>query len=231
MSKILYSLVVASVMLFAGTSLAQTANSVYIDQIGSNSNIDVTQQGSNNVVGTNTTKTILWGSNQNVTIGQIGSNNIAAVNVQGSNATLLSTVTGSLNTVNIGCGTGGSGNNGSCTDSNLTANATGDSNILTMSTGSKSTSSIAVTGDNNTASINTDTSPLIGNTASITALGDGNTLSIGQTGVAGANGHNGKINVTGSSNTIAVTQSGTIDTTVDVKSMGSSNNITVNTGN
>ena len=53
-----------------------------------------------------------------------------------------------------------------------------------------------------------------------------NTLSIGQTGVAGANGHHGTIDVTGSSNTIAVTQSGTIDTTVNVKSVGSSNNIT-----
>lgn len=220
-------------MAFFGSipALAQTANSVYIDQIGSNSTIDVTQQGSNNIVGTNTSRTILWGSNQSVTISQVGSSNIAALNVQGANSVVNTIVEGSLNTVTIGCGTGGSGNNASCTDSSITANATGDSNTLSITTGSKSTASITATGDNNTATINTNTSPLVGNTATISAVGDGNTLSISQTGTAGVNGHSGTIDVTGSSNLVAVTQTGTIDTTVNVKSVGSNNNITVTTGN
>jgi len=231
MEKKIIGLLVASVMLFSGAAMAQTANSVYIDQIGDNSTIDVTQNGSNNIVGTNTTKTTLWGNNQTVAINQVGSNNVAAINMQGANASLTSNVNGSLNTVNVTCGAGASGNNGACTDSILVSNIAGDSNTLTTTTGSKSQSSISVIGDSNRATISTNVDRLVGSKASITAVGDSNTLSINQAGTAGANGHDGAIDVTGSSNTIAVIQTGTIDTTVNVKSMGSSNNITVHSGN
>ena len=231
MEKKLIGLLVASVMLFSGAAMAQTANTVYIDQIGNNSTIDVTQNGSNNVVGTSSAQTTLWGNNQTVSINQVGSNNVTAVNLQGANASLTSNVNGSLNTVNVTCGAGASGNNGACTDRVIVSNIAGDSNTLTTTTGSKSQSTISVNGDNNTATISTNVDRLVGSKASITALGDSNTLSINQAGTAGANGHDGAIDVIGSSNTIAVIQTGTIDTTVNVKSVGTSNNITVHSGN
>ena len=231
MEKKIIGLFVASVLLFSGTAMAQTANSVYIDQIGNNSTIDVTQNGSNNIVGTETTKTTLWGNSQTVSINQVGSNNVAAVNMQGAGASLTSNVNGSLNTVTVECGNGASGNNGACTDSVIVSNIAGDSNTLTTTTGSKSQSTISIIGDTNTATISTNVDKLVGSKASIVAVGDGNTLSINQAGTAGAGGHDGAIDVTGSSNTIAVTQTGTIDTKVNVKSMGSSNTITVHSGN
>ena len=99
-------------------SVANAQNSVYIDQIGSNSTINVTQTGTDNQLGNTTNKTVLYGNNQAVTITQIGSYNNSAINAQGNNLTLTSNVTGDSNTVNVSCGaTGGAG--AACNDSEI----------------------------------------------------------------------------------------------------------------
>jgi hypothetical protein len=151
--------------------------------------------------------------------------------MQGASASLTSNVNGSLNSVTVECGNGASGNNGACTDSVIVSNIAGDSNTLSTITGSKSQSTISVIGDSNTASIYTNVDKLVGSKASITAVGDSNTLSINQAGTAGSSGHDGSMDITGSSNTVSIIQTGTVDTTVYVKSVGSSNNITVHSGN
>jgi hypothetical protein len=226
MSKKIYGFIAAMTAMFMTTTALAQANMVYMDQIGNNSVIDVTQTGSNNVTGNETTVTKLYGNNQTVTVSQIGSNNVAALNIQGNNATVATAVTGSLNTVTVECG-GGIGTLATCTDSNIILNATGDSNTMTVQSGAKNTSTTNITGDTNSLLITTKTNNLLGAVSSVSVVGGLNDVTILQDGPAGANGFNAKIDVTGASNTIGVYQGGSVDSKVDVKSAGSNNTITV----
>ena len=208
---------------------AQSQNTVYIDQIGDSSTIDVTQTGANNVVGTELSKSIFRGNSQIVTISQIGSNNNSVFNIQGGGANLTSNVTGSFNTVNASCGAAPVT---SCTDTVITANINGNTNTVDITAGAKSLATVDATGDNNTVGINSSTTNLLGARARVTTTGgNGNTISVSQSGTAGLNGFDATVDITGGSNTIGVTQSGTVDSTVNIKSVGSNNTITVRSGN
>lgn len=230
MSKKIYGLIVALFSMFTATASMAQANLVYIDQIGNNSVIDVTQTGGNNTVGNTTTVTKLYGNNQTVTVSQIGSTNVAAINLQGNNPTLATGVTGSFNTVTVECG-GGIGTLAACTDSALILNATGDHNDMTIQSGAKNTSTSNITGDTNTLLITTKTNNLLGATSLVSAVGNLNDITILQDGPAGGNGFYAKVDVTGASNTIGIYQSGTVDSRVDLKSAGSNNTITIHSGN
>jgi hypothetical protein len=83
----------------------------------------------------------------------------------------------------------------------------------------------------NTATINNASDHLLGAKSSITIAGGQNTVSVSQSGPAGATGFDAMVDVTGSSNNIGVTQTGTVDSKVNVKSVGSNNTITVRSGN
>jgi len=219
---------VAMMLLLLSQTSSANQNSVYIDQVGSNSTIAVTQDGSGNKAGDGTTSMIISGTGQNISIQQVGSNNIAAVNVQGSSTALTTIATGSNNTVTLNCG---SVPTTSCTDTTITANATGNSNTLTTTATAKSTISTTVIGNNNTATINSNTTHLLGARVNIYATGNSNTMSVNQSGPAGVAGFNAEMTVTGDSNTVGVTQTGTTDSDVQINSGGSNNSITVNSGN
>lgn len=213
----------------ATTAAAGPNNMVYIDQVGSTSVINLTQNGGGNELGNETTKAIFYGNSQTVMIQQVGYNNIANVNIQGGGAIVNSTVTGDNNTVTLSCGAQPTT---ACTDANLTANATGAGNTLSITTGAKSVASITTTGgDNNTATITNSSDHLLGAKSNINVVGGQNTVSVSQSGPAGAAGFDAMVDVTGSSNTIGVTQTGTIDSKVNIKSVGSNNTITVHSGN
>lgn len=230
MSKNIIGALVA--LIISSPAGAQSLNTIYIDQVGSGSIIDVTQTGANNSIGTSTSNAIrLTGNNQLVTIAQIGSSNTGFFGVQGPNVILSSTVVGNLNNVSLTCGTDPTGNNNNCADSTITANVTGSNNTANVIVGSKSTSTINIVGDTNTAAINSNTSNLFGSKAAIQAIGNSNNVTIAQNGPAGLNGFDAAVSVDGSSNTIGITQTGTVDSTVHVNSQGSNNNITVRSGN
>jgi Curlin associated repeat len=221
----------AALILLTVPAFAQTVNSVYMDQYGSNSTITITQTGSNNAAGTELKSNVFHGNSQVISMLQIGSGNVADVTMNGDGASLTSNVNGNLNSVTVNCGTGASGPGASCTDSVLTATITGGNNTINNTNGSKATSSITLNGDHNSATINNTSNNLLGAVSSINAVGGYNTLSITQDGPAGLNGFVASIDVAGSSNTISVTQSGTVDSNVQIKSIGSSNTITVRSGN
>lgn len=219
-------LLALGIILFS--SVAQAQNSVYIDQIGNNSSIDVTQTGIDNVLGNNTKKAVFYGDSQGVTITQVGSYNSSIMDVQGNGTTVVSNVTGDSNQVNVSCGTTGP----LCNQSAITATATGDQNTINITGGAKSTLSASVTGNNNTANISSTTTNLNGATATIMQKGgDANNISVTQNGPAGLNGFQATVDVTGGGNVIGVTQGGTVDSTVNIKSQGSNNSITVHSGN
>jgi hypothetical protein len=230
MSRVkVYGLIGVLIAFFANTNAWAQANTVYIDQVGNNSVIDMTQTGSNNAIGTATANTKSYGNNQQITISQIGSNNVAALNIQGNNSNILSTVTGSLNNLTVDCGAG-TANLASCNDTSITANATGDSNNMTITSGAKNTSTTNITGDTNNLTITSgvdNSSNLVGSKSTVTVVGGLNTVDIVQDGVAGGTGHDAKVQVTGDSNQIGVYQGGTTDSKVDIKSVGNNNAVTV----
>lgn len=227
--KQLVKLLLALSLLATTQVFAQSQNTVYIDQIGSSSVIDVTQTGANNVVGNETNNTIFRGNSQLVMITQIGSNNNSVFNIQGNGTQLTSNVTGSFNTVNASCGAAPTT---ACTDSVITASITGNTNQVDITAGAKSTATVDATGDNNTVAITSSTSNLLGAKTHVTTTGgNGNAITVSQTGPGGAAGFDAMVDVTGGSNTIGVVQSGTVDSTVNIKSVGSNNSITVRSGN
>jgi hypothetical protein len=243
MSKKILGLVVLGIMsIYANLSYAQSGlNTVYMEQIGSNSTIDVVQAGPGNAAGDSMKNNSFEGNSQTISIQQIGMGNIGDFTMHGDNASLSSNVVGNTNTVTVNCGNGSTpgGSSGpgasSCDHANIIANATGDNNALLITAGYKTTAKIDVKGSTNTATISNTSNNLLGAMSTITteAGSNSNTLNITQSGPAGLNGFIANIDLTGasSSNTIMVTQTGTVDSNVQIHSNGSNNNITVHSGN
>ena len=227
------------ILLFSISSYAAD-NSIYIDQSGDNSTIDVTQTGAGNVirgiqgVGTgNTTPAKIYGNNNLVDIQQIGSTNTLNLGINTSTAAgraygidLTYYVTGNNGTATINSNNTGSGTSGSnFIDVRQTGNSAGiNLNIL----GSKNDFTAVTSGGASntiTATINADET-----VSNISMTGGGsNTF----TGTLSSN--KGQINLTtvGASNGITLTQTGTAGTNGHAFTLGltgSSNTFNVTQG-
>lgn len=206
------------ILLFSITALAAD-NSIYIDQSGDNSTIDVTQTGAGNVirgiqgVGTgNTTPAKMYGNNSTIDIQQIGSTNTLNLGVNVSTATgraygidLTYYVTGNNGTATINSNNAGSGTSGSnFIDVRQTGNSAGiNLNVL----GSKNDFTAVTSGGASntiTATINAD------ETVSNISMTGGGANTLTQT----LSSNKGQINLTtvGASNTITLTQTGVAGT-------------------
>lgn len=177
------------------------ANDVYVEQVGSSSTINITQEGTGNQVGNSTTDVYIGSGSNVVTIDQVGDNNTLEMVVNGSSADVTVNTQGSGNEQVINCGTTSSAG---CSGSTITQTVTGDDNIVTqnLGAGANHTSNIIITGDTNTV---THTSTTTGTTTvNATIAGDLNTVGVTQSGMTT---QNVTINSTGNSNTINVTQS------------------------
>ena len=230
-----------TVMLALFTSVAFGAdNSIYIDQSGDNSTIDITQTGAGNVVrgiqgvGTgNTTRAKIYGNANSVDIQQIGSSNTLNLGVNATTATgraygidLTYYVTGNSATATINSNNAGTGTSGSNfidvrqtgNSAGLNLNVLGSKNDFTAVTSGGSSNSI-------TATINADSTY---NNISMTG-GGSNSLTLDIT----SNKATNNITTVGASNGITLTQSGTAGTnghafTLDLT--GSSNTFNVTQG-
>jgi hypothetical protein len=178
------------------------ANEIYIEQVGDNSAITITQDGSSNRIGTALAPAYIGSGSNTVTIDQVGSGNELDLVVNGAATDVIVDVVGSNNISTIDCGTTASA---SCSGSFIKQAINGDDNIVTQNLGggANHTSEITIAGSTNTV---THTST--------------------NTGIASAN-----ITVTGDTNTIGVTQSGTTAKSVTVNSTGNNNNISINQSN
>lgn len=225
------------VALFAGITFAAD-NSIYIDQTGSNSTIDITQTGTGNVVrgiqgvGTsNTTPAKMSGDASAVDIRQIGSDNVMNLGFTATTAAgmgygidLTYYVTGNSGTATFNINNSGTGTAASnFIDVRQTGNSAGI--VLTM-TGSKNSFTAVTSGgasNSITATINADDTI---NNISMTG-GASNTL----TQTISSNKATNNITTVGASNGITLTQSGTagIDGHAFTLNLtGSSNTFTVN---
>ena len=189
------------------------ANDVYVDQIGDNSTVSITQTGAGNLVngnvggsGNNDDPAIIRGNLNSVTISQIGAGNTLSMIINnetnGTGSTVVVSADGSGNNQTIGCGTALSS---SCNASIIRNEITGNNNntVQTLS-GGVVKSTIAVNGNYN----------------NVTHIASGVGL------------HNGEITVSGSGtsgapNAVTLTQSGVSNKNAVINSNGSNNNISV----
>ena len=225
-------------MLFTALSVRGADNSIYIDQSGSNSGIDITQTGTGNVlrgiqgVGTgNTTPAKMTGDASTVDIQQIGSDNVLNLGFNVTTASgmgygidLTYYVTGNNGTAtfninNAGTGTAASNlidvrQTGNMAGINL--NMLGSKNMFTVVTEGGASNSV-------TATINADET----NTNIAISGGGSNSVTLNGTSNKGAVG----ITAVGASNTFSITQSGVAGTnghSATINLTGSSNSFTIN---
>jgi len=251
-------------MLLAVITTASYAvdNSIYIDQLGDNATVNISQDGAGNRVkgivsgnpGQTSDPAKIYGDGVNVAVTQTGAgnslalgivavvgytnsadvtysvsggNNIGYINLNnaGASAAVQDTVvsitqSGGGNTTNVKMLGGGN---------NLTATQTGGgATLITDVNANATTQTIATSG----GSANSVTTTLTGDkgTVNVAIVGGSNTVSITQDG-GGANGHNAGIDLTGSGNSVTTVQQGTIDTTINLKSVGSNNTFQLSSKN
>jgi hypothetical protein len=147
--------VLTSLMMAGMLSSGAWANDVYVEQIGDNSSVSITQTGAGNMVngnlaglGNSDDPALIRGDLNDVTINQLGSGNILSLILNnennGTGATVVLSADGSSNTQNISCGTALSS---SCNASIIRSEITGNNNntVQTLSGGAVQ-SKIAVNG-------------------------------------------------------------------------------------
>jgi hypothetical protein len=211
LSRKILAILMASGMLSSGAF----ANDVYVEQIGDNAIVSITQTGAGNLVngnvgglGSTTDAALILGDLNDVTINQIGAGNTISMivnNGNGTGATIVVSADGNSNTQTIGCGTALSS---SCSASTISSQITGNSNnTVQMLTGGVVKSTIAINGNYNNV---THTASGIGlHTGEITVSGSGtssiaNAVTLTQ---SGALTKNAVITSNGSNNNVIVTQS------------------------
>lgn len=200
------------VMLFlvnAGTSPVWADNAVYIDQVGSGVDIDVTQDGSGNVVGDNDsddTKMLIDGDDVTISIDAVGDTNKVLGNIVGDDINFDLDISGDTNTLNLSVdptNTFGA-SNGDYVISITGGNNTADLDVGTNDAAGNLDLDWAIDGDFNTADVEIDVGSA---TSDIDWTGDNNELTID---VDGYDGHKHTILGSGSYNELTIDQQSTL---------------------
>ena len=213
LSRKLLAILVVSGMVSTGA----WANDVYVEQIGDNAIVSITQTGAGNMVNGNvggtgnvTDAALILGDFNDVTINQIGAGNTVSMIINnaanGTGATVVVSADGNSNTQTIGCGTALSS---SCNASIIRSEITGNNNnTVQLLSGGVVQSKIAINGNWNNV---THTASGVGqHSGEITVSGSGssslaNAVTLTQ---SGATAKNAVITSNGSNNNVIVTQSG-----------------------
>ena len=209
MSRKILAILVVSGMVSSGA----WANDVYVEQIGDNAIVSITQTGAGNMVNGNIgglgnpdDAALIRGDLNDVTISQIGSGNILSLILNnessGTGATVVISADGSSNTQSISCGTALSS---SCNAGIIRSEITGNNNntIQTLS-GGVIKSTIAINGNWN----------------NVTHTASGVGLHSGEITVSGSGSN-------GAANAVTLTQSGAMTKNAVITSNGSNNNVIV----
>lgn len=211
------------------SQLIAADNKVFIDQTGSNTQITVNQTGSGNSVGSAAQNAKFTGNTNLVTITQVGNTNTLALSMLGTGLNTFNySATGNNNSLTFACG--GTGNGAKCNNNTFNTTITSSNNTMTVNVNAESiTNTLDFSGGNgNNLTMTLNSSKAIND---IKNVGATNNYTITQTGVAGVNGHFLKIDSNGGGNSFNITQAGTIDTTVNILSVGSTNTFAITTQN
>lgn len=226
MKAIKRSLLVMALMTPTLSYSQSTTNSIYIEQVGDASTINISQEGQGNEIGNRTTDTpvVLQGDGQVVDISMDGnSNKINGDIKQSDGSTTDITIAGDSNELNFDVG-----NAGDTGGSTSTIDITGSSNELNFNQGKVSsatnmTQNLTIEGDLNKVTQNVEAND-VENT--IAVIGDSNTLTTTQNGAAGKNID---MLLTGNQNTVTVNQTSTLNVdSIKLNSTSSGSTITIN---
>ena len=231
------------IVLFSFVLSPALANDIYIEQVGDSLDLDIVQDGQDNVIGTSTTAAILEGGSMTFSITQTGNFNTIAATIKGVNYEGTWDFSGDSNTVDMLCddvkvditvgGTSLSDSNdfkvyvGETADAEgLIASFTvdGDGNVFDIDVDGTN-ADITVTVDS-TATLATGT-VTSANDATLTSGSGGNIIDIDIDGNGDVNGHSVTLDITGGGSVYSVTQSGIYDNTVDATFDGDSQTVDI----
>lgn len=231
------------------------ANEIYIQQIGDSLQLDITQTGSGNTIGTNAQDAVLEGDDMTFAITQIGDGNSIVATIKGATYTGTWDFTGNNNAIDLQCSAAGAAN---CDTVTMTITVNGDANTFDFDIGavndaSSSTITFTVDGDDNViestidgtnATLNVtidnttslasggvnNSSTLVGNTA-LTASNAGNILDIEQNG-DGTTGHSITLDITGGGSTYNIKQDSSLtDQVIEGTFNGDGQSVNINQSN
>ena len=212
-----------SMVMFISSAAVAADNKIYIDQVGDNLNLTLTQTGTSNRVGLSNERSTLTGNGQTVDITQDGSTNSIDMNVTGNDATVELSQTGSGNELTLNCG-----DITSCASAEIRSLVTGDYNTTTF-TGNASDLKYVETiiGDYNTSVVT-----MTGSKGTIlsTLTGSTNQVTVTQS-ATDMLGSEVTLDMTGSNNLVNITQEGTDQQILDITTDGDNQTITVHQSN
>ena len=231
MNRIYVATIVTIVAIFMHFSFC-LANDIYIQQVGDTLDLDVVQDGANNVIGTSSQDVVLNGATMTFNITQTGNTNTIAAQILGSTYTGTWAFTGSSNTVDLLCS---STSTGDCDDVTLNITGTGSNQDYTIKIGEAADASYSevtfVVADDGTV-ITTD---IDGQSAKVnvninknsSVASGNNNLDINLTGDGDVSGHEIQLETKGRGNTIVINQSGINDNKVDLHTNGDGGNVNI----
>ena len=242
MKKIIKSVLICVSLLIAVPSYA---NDIYIAQIGDNLDLDIVQDGSNNVIGTSQTDVTLDGDDMTFSITQQGDSNTIAAVIKGNTYTGTWSFIGDSNSVTMTCDQTSGVN---CENVTLNITTTGDSNEFVLQIGETADADAAqvdftIDGDGNVLITDVDgTSAVVNvtidNSATLstaTSSDSTTTYTSGQGGVLveidqdgdGTTGHSVTLDITGGGSNYYIKQSGVNDNTVDATFSGDGHDVDI----
>lgn len=222
-------------MLFSA-SIA-TANEIYIEQVGDTLDLDITQDGQDNKVGTSSQDVVLGSTGNDsdtmtFNITQTGDSNAITAQILGTTYTGTWSFTGDSNTVDLLCSSAAAGN---CETVTLNITAVGDSQDYTINVGESADADNLVANFTVTDDGTVITTDVDGESAVVTltvnsnssVVNTVNTIDIDIAGDGDVNGHTQIISVKGKGNSVSVDQSGIYDNTVNLDLTGDNGDVDI----
>lgn len=222
------------------------ANEIYIEQIGDNLDLDITQDGQNNSAGDSNADMTLEGDDMTFAITQTGDNNAIDAVIKGNTYTGTWVFTGDTNTVDLTCDDTSGVN---CENVTLNITTTGDDNLYEIYVGESAdadglAANFTVTGDGNVLQSDIDGESVVvtvvlnnASTTSTTQVTDsgtsnqtgegGNLINLDISGDGDSAGMEVILDITGGGNNVDITQSGIYDNKVDLDMTGDNGEVTI----
>ena len=219
----------AKIIILLLIALPVYANDIYVTQSGASLDLDITQDGQNNVVGTSQTVATVSGADSTIDIDQVGNSNVLSFDVNGDTFTGTFDVTGNSNDIDFNCDS--TGNNSSCDTATASITWAGSSNDLDIDIGETSdaaNATVTITGasgsDSNVVAGTVDGTSVI---LTLSVNGDTNNYLIDIDGDGDVNGHTLIHTHTGSIADVDITQSGVYDNMITLVTSGDNHDIDI----
>ena len=219
----------AKIIILLLIALPVYANDIYVTQSGASLDLDITQDGQNNVVGTSQTVATVSGADSTIDIDQVGNSNVLSFDVNGDTFTGTFDVTGNSNDIDFNCDS--TGNNSSCDTATASITWAGSSNDLDIDIGETSdaaNATVTITGasgsDSNVVAGTVDGTSVI---LTLSVNGDTNNYLIDIDGDGDVNCHTLIHTHTGSIADVDITQSGVYDNMITLVTSGDNHDIDI----